>query len=299
MKIGYFADGPWAHKAIELLANDPDIKIAFIVPRFDKQDPVLKDWAKQLRIPFLVCENVNKNSFLKQVSEFNCDLFVSMSFNQIIRNPLLEVPSLGFINCHAGALPFYRGRNPLNWALINGEKEFGITVHYIDEGIDTGDIIEQKMLPISQDDTYGTLLETAINNCGHVLFKAIKNLFNDQVRRIPQKTIHPVGTYFCQRKPGDEFIRFDWTSERVFNFVRALAYPGPLAKFRYGGVIYDIHSAKLIEDAPEYICIEGIVTNVNGSIITVKTLDSTIQLNVSASTKSSPSTLKVGARLDF
>lgn len=299
MKIGYFADGPWAHKAIELLANDPDIEIAFIVPRFDKQDPILKDWAKRLRIPFLICENVNKNSFLQQVSELNCDLFVSMSFNQIIRKPLLEVPSLGFINCHAGALPFYRGRNPLNWALINGEKEFGITVHYIDEGIDTGDIIEQKILPISRDDTYGTLLETAINNCGYILFKAIKNLCNGQVKRIPQKTIHPIGTYFCQRRVGDEFVKFDWTSERIFNFVRALAPPGPLAKFRYAGVTYDIHSANLIEDAPEYICIEGVVTNVNGKTLTVKTLDSTIQLNVSASSKKSPPTIRVGARLEF
>ena len=72
-----------------------------------------------------------------------------MSYDQIIKEDLLKLPLKGFINCHAGALPFYRGRNVLNWVLINGESEFGITVHYIDEGIDTGAILLKKELNIS------------------------------------------------------------------------------------------------------------------------------------------------------
>ena len=68
------------------------------------------------------------------------------------------MPALGTINCHAGKLPFYRGRNVLNWAIINGESEFGITVHFIDDGIDTGDIIKQKTYPISLNDDYKSIL---------------------------------------------------------------------------------------------------------------------------------------------
>jgi methionyl-tRNA formyltransferase len=64
-----------------------------------------------------------------------------MSFNQIFKSEIINLPRLKTINCHAGKLPFYRSRNILNWVLINDEKEFGITVHYVDEGIDTGDII--------------------------------------------------------------------------------------------------------------------------------------------------------------
>ena len=72
-----------------------------------------------------------------------------MSFNQIFRKDIINLTPIGIINCHAGKLPFYRGRNILNWVLINDEKEFGITVHFVDEGIDTGDIILQKTFPIT------------------------------------------------------------------------------------------------------------------------------------------------------
>ena len=80
-----------------------------------------------------------------------------MSFNQIFKREMIDLPKYGTINCHAGKLPFYRGRNILNWALINDEKEFGITVHYMDEGIDTGDIIVQRTYPIGEEDDYGIL----------------------------------------------------------------------------------------------------------------------------------------------
>ena len=73
------------------------------------------------------------------------------------------MPKYGAINCHAGKLPDYRGRNILNWALINDEKEFGITVHFIDEGIDTGDIILQESFEIKDSDNYKSLLDLAIN----------------------------------------------------------------------------------------------------------------------------------------
>ena len=118
MRIGYFGDGPWAHKAIEQILKF--VEIDFITPRYDRVDPVLKKYADKLGIPFKVEENVNNSSFLDWLRNRNVDLFVSMSFNQILREPILQIPSKGFINCHAGALPFYRGRNPLNWVLING-----------------------------------------------------------------------------------------------------------------------------------------------------------------------------------
>ena len=77
-----------------------------------------------------------------------------MSFDQIFKEEIINIPPLKIINCHAGKLPFYRGRNILNWALINDEKEFGITVHYVDFGIDTGDSILQKNYEITDDDDY-------------------------------------------------------------------------------------------------------------------------------------------------
>ncbi|WP_197739572.1 hypothetical protein [Vibrio taketomensis] len=109
MKIGYFADGPWSHKAIELISETKGLDIVFIVPRFDTQDPVLKEWADKLGIPYIPVRDVNTQDFLSIMDEFEPELLVSMSFNQILRKDIIDYAPLGFINCHAGALPFIEG----------------------------------------------------------------------------------------------------------------------------------------------------------------------------------------------
>ncbi|RJE77346.1 formyl transferase [Pseudoalteromonas sp. MSK9-3] len=276
MKIGYFADGPWAHKALEKIVTDSCFEIVFIVPRFDTQDPILKEWANKLGVPFLLAENVNSEQFIGVINQFGAELLVSMSFNQILKTPILCMAPKGFINCHAGALPFYRGRNPLNWVLINGESEFGITVHYIDEGIDTGDIIEQQKFPIEGVDNYSTLLSKAINSCADVLYSALKKLATNTVERIRQQDIHPIGTYFCQRVIGDEELTFNQSAVRVHNFIRAITLPGPGARCFHGDQEYAILSSELILGAPEYIATIGEVTARNSKGCVVKVADSSI-----------------------
>ena len=195
LKIGYFADGPWSHLAFERIISNDDIEVAFITPRFDTKDEQLKQYAKTYDIDYILAKNVNAPEYLEQVRQYDCDLFVSMSFNQIFRIEIINIPRYKTINCHAGKLPFYRGRNILNWALINDEKEFGITVHYVDEGIDTGDIILQRTYPIDDNDDYQTLLEVAHIECASILYDAILLFQNDEVTRINQKTIHSTGMY--------------------------------------------------------------------------------------------------------
>lgn len=276
MKIGYFADGPWSHDALEKLVALDGVEILFITPRFDTQDPVLKQWAEKLDVPFLPHENVNAKDFLDTVAAFNADIFVSMSFNQILRSDIINMPPRGFINCHAGALPFYRGRNPLNWALINGENEFGITVHYVDEGIDTGDIIHQQMFPISMEDDYGSLLKLAFSECANVLIKAVMLCRDNQVKAIKQETIHPVGLYCGMRRQGDEILDFNSSSVNIFNFIRAISNPGPCARVFLQDKEYAIVSSELIDQAPNYIATIGEVVGRNEKGVVIKTQDSTI-----------------------
>jgi methionyl-tRNA formyltransferase len=276
MRLGYFADGPWSHMALEKIAEDDRFEVAFIVPRFDTQDPVLKDWAARLNVDFVPIENVNKHDSIERLEKYEADLFVSMSFNQILKKEILSVAPKGFINCHAGALPFYRGRNVLNWVLINDEKEFGVTVHYIDEGIDTGDIILQKKSPITDRDDYSTLLDKAIPLCAEVLYEALVKVESATVDRIVQSTIHPVGSYFGRRREGDEWIDWGWSSRRIFNFVRAITAPGPCARTMFGDTVILLKHASLIEGAPDYIGAVGEVVGKKGEAITVKTGDSTI-----------------------
>ena len=278
MRVGYFADGPWSHVALEKIVACGEFKIAFIVPRYDTQDPVLKRWAEKLKIPYLICNNVNSKKFIAEIARYGAEIFISMSFNQILKKEIINLPPRGFINCHAGALPFYRGRCPLNWVLINGEKTFGITVHEIDEGIDTGDIIEQRHYAIKIKDNYSSLLNVATEQCAEVLLAALIKVKGGSFIKIKQHEIHPVGSYYGMRTSGDEVIDFQWTSERVINFIRGVSSPAPGAIFLYGNVKYSIEKAGFIRDAPKYIGTAGEVIGRNEQGIVVKTGDSSVLL---------------------
>lgn len=294
MVIGYFADGPWSHRALDKLLARENLNVAFICARFDNPDQVLKDIAKRNRIPFLVCHNINSLEFLESIDSHKCDLFVSMSFNQIFRAATIEKPPLGTINCHAGKLPFYRGRNILNWALINDEPEFGITVHYVDEGIDTGDIIRQECFPITDADDYSTLLERAYIGCADLLDQSIESITAGTNKRQSQTDIHPLGHYCTARGPGDERLNWHQTSRQIFNFVRAICPPGPAARcFRNDNDEIYINRVNYLADAPNYIGIPGAVLAKDSAGFLVKTGDSYIRIvDWEADTK-----LRVGDRL--
>lgn len=278
MRVGYFADGPWSHRALDRLLTDESFEVAFICARFDNPDPILWEMSAARKIPFLVHPNVNSDEFYSTVAEKVCDLFVSMSFNQIFRRRMIDLPRHKTINCHAGKLPFYRGRNILNWALINDESEFGITVHYVDEGIDTGDIILQDNYPITDVDDYGTLLERAYVGCADILYRAVRAIHDGEVRRIPQDSIHPVGFYCSSRRPGDETIDWCLSSRALFNFVRAISRPGPQALTFNAGKEVRINRVELVAGAPSYRGIPGAVLQKKGDSFLVKTADSFVRV---------------------
>lgn len=276
MKIGYFADGPWAHRAFEKINNDNRFQIQFICVRYDSGDTILEKYAKDNSIDLFKHPKVSSDDFLNSVKKYESDIFVSMSFNQILKKKFIELPPLKTINCHAGKLPFYRGRNVLNWVLINDEKEFGITVHYVDEGIDTGDIIIQRTFPISDEDNYASLLETAYNECANILYDSLIKIHNDDVEVIKQDAIYSVGFYCTQRKEGDEIIDWNSTSRDLFNFVRAISKPGPMARSMLNWNEMKINHISMIENAPNYKMHCGVVVGKSDEGFTVKTKDSTI-----------------------
>lgn len=276
LKIGYFADGKWAHNAFKLLNNDECIQIMFICVRYDTQDEVLKQLAMDNGIDYIKHPNINSDEFINEVQNYKCDLFVSMSFNQIFKSKIINLPRLRTINCHAGKLPFYRGRNILNWVLINDEKDFGITVHYMDEGIDTGDILLQKSFAISDEDNYASLLEVAHIECANVLYEVVKQINEGRQTSIKQSSIHPVGFYCGMRKQGDERLDWNQTSREIFNFVRAICDPGPKARTILNNHEVKINKVKMIEDAVIYKGIPGQVVGKIEGMPVVKTLDTTL-----------------------
>lgn len=274
IKIGYFADGPWGHNALLNLLEDETIEICFIVPRNDTKDTFLKEKAEEYGIDYLCPIKVNSDEFYEIAQKYGCDLFVSMSYNQIFRSRIYNLPPLKTINCHAGKLPFYRGRNILNWALINDEKEFGITVHYVDDGIDTGDIILQRAYPITDEDNYNTLLEVAYKECPDILYQAIKEIQNGTAHRIPQDVISKNGLYCGMRSLGDEVIDINSTSREMFNFVRAICTPGPRAVAYLNGKPVYINKVIYNPDFPKYKGTNGQILGKIEGIPILKTKDS-------------------------
>lgn len=278
MRVGYFGDGVWAQRAFARLIDDPRYTIAFVAVRASRPDSTLVALAKAKGIPVLSPKTVNAPESLAEIATFAAELHVSMSYDQILRDTILALPPRGTLNCHAGALPFYRGRNPLTWALINGETEFGITVHWVDLGIDTGDIVRQIKVPISAIDTYATLLKTAETLCADTLVEAISDVYQGTDRRIVQSSIDPVGLYCCRRREGDEEI--DWTSGSALleRFVRALVPPGPGARTIWKDKSYAILAAELIPGARSYIGAPGEVIGRDSTGILVKTGDNFIRI---------------------
>lgn len=273
MKILFFGDGAWAANSLRRIARRPWPVSAVIVRRRPSGD-ALERAARDLGLPVLQPGNVNSPEFLEIVRSFAPDLNVSVSYDQIVRRDLLALAPRGFVNFHAGKLPHYRGRNVLNWALINGESEIGITGHFMDEGIDTGDILLQRTLPIGWTDTYGDVLDRVV--------AAFPELVEDTLELVadggalPRRQAHLPGTYFGARREGDEWLEWADTSRSLHNKVRAITRPGPGALTLLGEEPVVIWRAHWDPSWPLYRATPGEVVGRQSDGAIVKTGDSTL-----------------------
>jgi methionyl-tRNA formyltransferase len=274
MRILFFGDGAWAAKSLRRLAGPP-WEVASVVVREKPSDGTLTDAASERGLPILQPQDANAPEFLETVRFLRPDLNVSVSYDQIVRRPLLNSAPFGFVNFHAGKLPNYRGRNVLNWALINGETEIGLTAHYMDEGIDTGDIILQRTLPIGWTDTYGDVLSRVVDAFPDLVSDALALIERGAVERRPQA--HLPGTYFAGRGPGDEWLDWADTSRNLHNKVRAISRPGPGARTRLGERTVVIWRAFWDPSWPSYLATPGqVVGRDPDEGVFVKTGDSTL-----------------------
>ncbi|MEK9657135.1 MAG: methionyl-tRNA formyltransferase [bacterium] len=278
INIGYFADGPWSHRAFEKIIKDKYLNIKFICVRYDTKDETLKKYSEQYNIAYLKHQDINSQEFISVIKGYNCDLYVSMSFNQIFKNQIINLPRLKTINCHAGKLPYYRGRNILNWALINDEMEFGITVHYMDEGVDTGDIILQKTFEITDQDDYSSLLRVAHKECAIALYETLEFFKSGPVPRLKQNDIDPIGFYCSARIIGDEKINWNQSSRQLFNFIRAICRPGPEARAFLKSKEMKINKAIEVKGAKSYIGVPGTILYKDSNSFLVKTKDTFINI---------------------
>lgn len=276
MKILFFGDACWGAEALHLL-HQRSIEIVGVVLRTRPTDETLQQAAEKLGLPLFQPQRCNDPEFLKTVATLQPELNLSVSYDQILRQPIIESAPLGFVNFHAGKLPDYRGRSVLNWTLINGEEEIGLTGHFVDEGIDTGDIILQRSLPVYWEDTYQTLLNRVIPEFPKLVVDTVELLVSGSYQRQPQA--HLTGSYFPQRGPGDEWIDWNDSSRNIYNKIRAISSPGPGARSYLGDQQLILWQASYDPAWPCYIATPGSVVGVEaGKGIRVKTGDSTLLL---------------------
>ncbi len=180
LRILFMGTPDFAVPVLNALIDGPD-KVIGVVCQPDRKrgrgkkltPPPTKIIAQAVGIPVLQPTNIRTDAFLAEVCALTPDLIIVAAYGKILPGNLLNLPPMGTINVHGSLLPKYRGAAPIQWALINGEQETGITIMQMDEGMDTGDILLQAALPISDSDTAGTLFEKMAELGGKTLLEAI------------------------------------------------------------------------------------------------------------------------------
>jgi methionyl-tRNA formyltransferase len=161
----------------------------------------------------------------RQLAALQPDLLFSFYYRHMLRKPLLDIPRLGALNIHGSLLPKYRGRAPVNWAVINGERETGATLHYMAEKPDAGDIVDREAIPIWPDDTAAEVFRRMTGAAQAMLGRNLQRLIDGTALRLAQNPAQ--ATYFGGRKPEDG--RIDWArpAAAIHNLVRGVAPPYP------------------------------------------------------------------------
>ena len=167
------------------------------------------------------------------ISEINPDIIITCAYGQIVPKAILDVPKLGCINVHASLLPKYRGAAPMQWAILDGQTQSGVTLMYMDEGMDTGDMIAKMSCEITSEDTIGTLHDKLSLIGKNLLAKELPNIVAGINER--EKQDDKQATYTKMIKREDELLNFDDYGKNIINKIRAFN-PWPLAYFKLNGV---------------------------------------------------------------
>jgi methionyl-tRNA formyltransferase len=239
MKLGLLASGALGSKVVNHLISKS--KPIFVMT--DKGSTTIIDLCKSQNIPCFI-GNPRGGRCKEFILDKEIDVLISANYLYIIDDELIKLPKILAFNIHGSLLPKYRGRTPHVWAIINNEVETGITAHLIDSGCDTGEIIEQIIIPINESDTGADILEKFNRKYTPLIDNVLQKIKNTEIHTTPQD--NSKATFFGKRTPEDGRINWNWQKERIRNWVRAQAFPYPGAfsiinnkKFIIDEVIFD------------------------------------------------------------
>ncbi len=252
MKIAFMGTPDFAVSCLEkLIESDHEVVGVFTQP--DKKrgrgqtisaTPV-KLTAVKNAIPVFQPENLKSNDALNVIENLQPDLIVVVAYGKILPKSILDLPKFGCINVHASLLPEYRGAAPIQWAIIDGKKKTGVTTMYMDEGLDTGDILLKKEISIEEDETARELYDRLSKLGADLLLETLKKLASGNL--IPEKQDEDKATY--SKMLTKEMAEIDWTKKAadIHNSVRGLI-PWPVARTSLDGGALKIYKTRLAND---------------------------------------------------
>ena len=228
MKIVFMGTPDFAEESLKAV-YEAGYEILTVVTNPDKKQgrgmkmsisPV-KKFAEEKGLQILQPEKVRKNEeFISKIKDLKPDVICVVAYGKILPKEILDIPKYGCINVHGSLLPKYRGAAPIQWAVLNGDKETGITTMYMDVGMDTGDMILKEKVTIGDDETTGELWDRLAKIGGELLVKTLKEIENGTAKRIKQ------GEDFSLAPMLDKSIaKIDWeakTAREIKNLVRGL-----------------------------------------------------------------------------
>ncbi|MBW1713965.1 MAG: methionyl-tRNA formyltransferase [Deltaproteobacteria bacterium] len=246
MKIVFWGKGNRGLACLRALAEEGR-RIEMVVgqpPKPGQWFGSVADAAKDLGLSTMTPADPNSPQVQAALREVGADLFVLAGYGHILKQPVLDIPTIMTINLHGGKLPQYRGSSPMNWALINGETSFGLSIIKVEAGVDTGDVLLERTFDIGPDQTIRDLHRIADQNFPQMLCQAVSQIERGDYQLSPQDQAQ--AAYYPLRFPDDGLILWDLlTAEQVHNRVRALTEPYPCAFGFFEGRQFKIISSKL------------------------------------------------------
>jgi methionyl-tRNA formyltransferase len=240
--MGYHNVGYFCLKALIEKCRDFGDEIVAVVTHADNpQENIwfaqVRDLAFQHHLPVYQPADPNDPAFVTAMRRLKPDFLFSCYYRHMLKAPLLKLPTRGALNMHGSLLPKYRGRVPVNWVLVHGETETGMTLHYMAEKADQGDIVAQAKVPITPADTAFTLFAKMTAASEQLLRDTYPRLRAGNAPRMPQD--HSQASYFGGRGPKDGHIEWTRPAKEIYNLVRAVTHPYPGAfTFHNGRKLY-------------------------------------------------------------
>lgn len=276
MNIVFMGTPEIAAKSLEaLLAAGHNIKAVFTKPDRPvgrKQiltSPPVKITAGNNNIPVYQPETLRDGVAYGILKEINPEVIVVVAYGKILPKEILNLPKYGCINAHASLLPKFRGSSPIQWAIVSGEKQTGITTMYMDAGIDTGDIIEKSVVEIGDNETAEDLFEKLSYTAGNLLCSTLEKIKNGTAVKTPQNNSEATYAPMIKKEMGK--IDFSKTAEEIHNLVRGF-YSWPAAYTFINGKRLKVYKTEVvygINAEPGTVIINGkqlLVACINGAV---------------------------------